>query len=76
MAVARAETEEAGQRVVGVVLQVLPLLLGVVEVRARFQQEDIQPACRQLLGNDRAAAARADDDHVAWHYSVTSVRPW
>ena len=62
--VRRPEAEVAVDGVVGVVLEVAPLLLGLRVAGARLEHQDVEPALRELLRDDGPAAARADHDHV------------
>src|SRR6185437_1280551 len=63
-AVAGAEPEDAGRRIVRLVLEVRPLALAVLEAGAGLEQQDVETTCGELLGHDRATAACTDDDHV------------
>src|SRR6476620_11386430 len=63
-AVAGAEPEDAGRRIVRLVLEVRPLALAVLEAGACLEQQDVETTCGELLGHDRATAACTDDDHV------------
>jgi hypothetical protein len=75
-ALSGAETEEARQRVVRIVLERRPLLLGLAVPGPALEQQDIEAAFCELLCDDRASSARADDDHVARHQPFTFRRPW
>src|SRR4029453_14760273 len=66
-AIAGAETEDARRRIVRLILVVRPLPLDVGPCRPGFQQEHVEPLRGELLCDDGAAGARADDDHVM-HY--------
>src|SRR5580765_1063114 len=63
-AVAGAEPEDAGRRIVRLVLEVRPLALAVLEASAGLEQQDVETTCGELLGHDRTTAACTDDDHV------------
>jgi hypothetical protein len=76
--VAWTNTQVSGHGVVGVALQVAPLLGRTVVARAGLQHEHVKPALRQLLRGHRATAARADDDHVthdAYRGRLVALRP-
>ena len=65
-AVAGAEAEDAGCRVVRLVLVVRPLAFAVRERRSGFEQQHVEPPSGELLRDDRPSAPRADNDDVVY----------
>src|SRR6476660_7009836 len=63
-AVAGAEPEDAGRRIVRLVLEVRPLAFAVLEAGAGLEQQDVETKCGELLGHDRATAACTNNDYV------------
>lgn len=74
--VAGAFAEEPGDRVVGIVLEVCPLVFGVVEAWPGFEYQYVETACGEFFRDDRPATTGADHDHIGQrHPSARSTPP-
>src|SRR5205807_881885 len=72
-AVGGAPAEVPAHGVVGVVLEMAPLLLGSQVPRPGLQHQDVEAMRGQLLGHDRASASRADPSVWASKRRKTSI---